>query len=197
MLGGGPNDSSAVIPLPSGRGLIHLDTDIDLEHACMFFPEFLDSPNPAPGSDEAAGVGEEPVGPNGEPLNDNIDDPNYDAALLTPGARYRALCRSKIIQARARIRAEEVRRAPRAEAPEPCSQLRPSVLGGWDRSSPLRYSAWTWKEFEEYALIEHDILGTEERAELGDSPTSLTRVNSWSWFRDRKVQRSVLRSQVA
>lgn len=195
MLGGDPTarNDGAVIPLPSSRGLIHLDADIDMEHVGMFFPEVLRSSNPANG---AAGSEGEPTGPNGEILSDNIDITDYKAALLTPGARYRALCRSKIIQAQARLRAEEVRRAPRAEAPEPCSQLRPSVLGGWDRSSPLRYSAWTWKEFEEYALLEHDIMGAEERAELGDSPTSLTRVKSWSWFRDRKMQRSALRSRV-
>lgn len=193
MLGTGPNDNSAVITLPSRRGLIHLDADIDMEHAGIFFPEFLDSSSPAPGSDGAAGAGEEHMGPSGEPLNDDIDILDYNAALLTPGARYRALCRSKIIQARARIRAEEARRAPRAELPEPCSQLRPSVLGGRDCSSPLRYSAWNWKDFEEYALAEHNIFGAEERAELGDSPTSLTRVKSWSWFRERKMQRSVLR----
>lgn len=181
MLHGNSNDNDTgnnvtVIPLLTSRGLIHLDADLGTEHLEHFFSSLRRSSSSGPISQEA----DELAGLNNEQLSDDIDSPDYDARLLTPSARYRAHCRSKIVQARARVRAEELLRLPRDALPEERRQLRPSVLGGMQHSSPLRYSSWTMADFEEYVKLELEFLEAEER----DIPAELERIKSW--FRDRK-----------
>ncbi|KAF8305872.1 hypothetical protein DL93DRAFT_293865 [Clavulina sp. PMI_390] len=235
--------------LPTSRGLITLDTNLDNEDSGSFFPQLLcatsdhtsnntssstdlgitsdptsttipctdsittttaalalialsreDSPRPRAKPRPLLVAPTSPKGPNGEPLSDDIDAPDYKHWLLTPNARFRALCRSKVLQARARIRAYELLRSPPILPLvfEPISPARPAILSGLDISSPLRWESWTWEDFVEFVLLEQRLLGAEGREEVmlatSGSFSSLMSLHiktsrSWSaFFKDRDVR---------